>query len=690
MNYEEHEDVLKSLKRDQEAEEDLRQEVDEIIHFLNHPQGQWEPAVWNDFDGRPRYTFDQCNPAIAKVWAEMAANEYAASVQPVGGGASEDVSNIIDGLLRNIYNISSFDDTSTKAGKRMIAAAFGAWRVVSQYASSSCFYQDIMILPVNNAHRRVWFDCDSELQTREDAMHVHYLSNVGAKKGEKLAGRPVASLADNRSSDSYQYKPSDTVIIGEILYKKAIKKTIYLLDDDEGSVVDDVGLKAMGLTKDSEEVIASREADDFRVYSRKYDNEGFIGKAKETAFSFLPIIPCYANFDISEDGKVTYRGLVRGVMDHQRVFNYAESRKVEESVLQPRRKLFMDDRLTEGYEDEIENLNRDPRAVQQFNGKNADMVKIPFFETQGPAPNTAVSEISNDMIRNFQLTLGLPNELEIAASTSRDSDYRFNQRSSIGQVGTFEYYRGLKVALEHTAKVIIDAIPRVYDTERKIRVIDEANQSSEVTINQKDRATGKVLYDLTVGKYDVCIDISENFETRQAKANSAIMEVGKINPEVIMRNTDIIANNTKAPGMRTVADRERQHLFAQGIIPESQWTDEEKEKMAMQQQQPKDPDPGTLIAQAELQKAQAETDRVQIQLLMDQTKLEQAQLKIQADAMAKDVELRIKEQSAEIDNLKKLIEANKILAEIEAMGNGQDSQEMNAQEQLINNMQAQI
>ena len=142
MNYEDHKSVLRTLSKDQEAEEDLRKEIDEVLDFLNHPKGQWEPNVWSEFDGRPRYTFDQCNPAISKVWAEMAANEYSASVQPVGGGATEEVSNIIDGLFRNIYSNCSFDDISIKSGKKMIATGIGGWRVVSKYMSTESFYQD--------------------------------------------------------------------------------------------------------------------------------------------------------------------------------------------------------------------------------------------------------------------------------------------------------------------------------------------------------------------------------------------------------------------------------------------------------------------------------------------------------------------------------------------------------------------
>lgn len=686
MSYDNHQDVLNMLSKDQTAEEDLRKEIDEVSDFLQNPQGQWEPNVWSDFQGRPRYTFDQCNPAISKVWAEMAANEYSASVQPAGGGASEEVSNTLDGLYRNIYNMSSFDHISTKAGKKMIATGCAGWRIVSKYVNPESFYQDIAIIPVNNFHRRVWFDANAELQTKEDAMHVFQLSNMSVAEAERLAKRKIEGVNDNRTTSSYEYKPDDTVIMGEILYKKKMMKTIYLIDDADMSVVDDEGLAEMGLTPD--DVLDSREAEVCKVYSRKFDNLDWIGDEKETVFNLLPIIPEYAHFDITEDGKSVYRGLIRPVMDHQRVFNYSESRKVEESVLAQRRKLMVDNRVAEGYEEEFGNINRNPCAIQLFNGKGADDAKVPFFETQGPAPNPAISEISDNMIRNMQLSLGLPNELETIAATKKDSDYRFESRSSMGQVGTFEYYKSHQIALEHTAKVILGAIPKVYDTARKVRIIDESNQSSEVEINGVNQATGEAINNLLVGKYDVVVNMGKDFESRQADANSAILELGSVNPDVVTRNTDIIATNIKAPGMRTVADRERAFLMQQGLIPEEQWTDQEKEKAAMAAQQEQQPDPAAMIAQAEMGKAQAEADKIQVQLLIEQTKLEQKEIENQAKATKEAMELQMRQQQQQIDELTALIQGAKTIAETEQIQ--AQSVELSKQNALIQNQQGDV
>ena len=387
-DYSDFRTVWQMLKEDQNAEHDLREQIKKIIDFMHKDDGQWEPNIYNLYRDRPRYTFDQSKPLVSKIWAEMAANEYTATTEPVGDGADNDVSDIYDGLLRSIYNNSAFDDISTRAGKRMIATGMGGWRVISKMEEYS-FNQELSIIPITDFNERVWYDSSSELQTREDAMHVTVVSSISRdecnRKWPDRDGQFV-DVDQDIESDSYYYKPTNKVHVAEILYKKRRKVQIYLLDD--GSVVDKAGLKKKGLPASS--AVDSRETEVFRVYSRKYDGRGWLEGERETVFSMLPVIPNYANFDVVES-KVTYEGAVRGIMDHGRVFNYVESRKVEESILSPRATIWMDERHAAGRTDELADINRRPASVQLYKG-GVDGAQLPY-PTPGPQVNPALSEL---------------------------------------------------------------------------------------------------------------------------------------------------------------------------------------------------------------------------------------------------------------------------------------------------------
>ncbi|MGH1470162.1 MAG: portal protein [Cellvibrionaceae bacterium] len=657
LDYSDHVQVLETLKHDQLAEKDLRKKVAEVTSFMHHPDGQWEPEIASQFNGRPQYTFDQTKPQVNKAWAEMAANEYSAETQPCGGGASEDVSNIIDGLIRNIYNVSSFDDVSTKEGKRMIAGGSGYWRIVSTYIGEG-FHQELKIVPISNANDRVWFDANSEMQTREDAAHVNILTSVATtilKDKYKDRDGDFQSVSGSIESNDYYNKTESNTITGEIIYKKPYTKTIYLLDDEDTSVVDDEGLERLGLTPDNIMVIESRECDSFKIYSRKYDNKGWLEEEKETVFKHLPVIAEYANFDVVEN-KVVYMGLVLPIIDHCRVFNYVESRKIEEAVLAPRQKILMDDRVVNGYTSEFSNINTNPNAIQLYKGGIVDAA--PPITVGGINPSPALSELSADMIRNIEITSGLPNELTVLQNTANDSDFRSDQRTSAGQMGTFEYYRAHKVALEHTAKVLLGAIPKVYDSKRMVRVVGEDGQSSEVLINSAD----EIKNDLTLGHYDICVKVGPSFKDRKTEANTKLLEMGQYIPGLIDRNADILITNIDAPGMRSTRDRERERLFKSGMIPDEQLTDVEKQELEAMRSQPQQPDPNAMIAQAEVERVQGENALVQLKHQTEQIKLQQAQQKlnsdqekIQLEAQLKSFELENKAQSQKIDDVLKLI-----------------------------------
>jgi len=290
------------------------------------------------------------------------------------------------------------------------------------------------------------------------------------------------------------------------------------------------------------------------------------------------------------------------------------------------------------------------------------------------------------MTRNIQLTTGMSNIIQEGITSRRDSDFRSDQRDTMGQMGTFEYYRGHKVALEHTAKVLLDAIPKVYDSERKIRTVDEANQSSEVAINEKNTATGEILNDLTMGKYDITVEIGPTFKSRRTEANSKIIELGAIDPTVVQRNMDIIASNIDAPGMNLVSDRERANLFKQGQIPQDQWTDEEKEQaqQAQESQQNQPPDPATVIAQAEAQKAENDAKTSQFKALEAQAKLEQAQNKQDFDQSMQIFQAEQKQASQAITDLSLMV---KTLVDLNSL----DAPKIEAeQKQLINDSQQQL
>ena len=108
-DYDDLSDVKTMLDSAQEAEEDNRARIREVNHFLEKDDGQWEPDIINNMSGKPRYTFDKCNPVVSAIAGEIQQANFAIRVRPAAGRASKDVAEIMGGMIRNIES----EDRST-------------------------------------------------------------------------------------------------------------------------------------------------------------------------------------------------------------------------------------------------------------------------------------------------------------------------------------------------------------------------------------------------------------------------------------------------------------------------------------------------------------------------------------------------------------------------------------------------
>ena len=341
IDYDDHGQVISLLKEDQSPETDNRDRVREEHYFVEKKDGQWEPDVYKKLGGQYRGTFDKVGPVIDQISGELSQSSFAIRVRPAGGDASKDTAKTMDGMVRNIENISGAEYIYNSASRDVAVAGLGGWEVVQDWADTDSFEQDLFVRPISDFANRVWFDQSAERPDMNDANHVHVLQDMGVNEYEKRwPDASKMSVGSERSYDAYQYKP-DSITVGRILYKKPTKKTIvrmsdmsvYEKDAEFEKIIDE--LKGRGITIEDERVI-----DSHRVYSRLYDGGGWLDGAEETVFDYLPVVPMYGKFRIS-DGKVIYNGAVSRLMDGQRAYNYSKSREVNDVALSPRPKYWM-------------------------------------------------------------------------------------------------------------------------------------------------------------------------------------------------------------------------------------------------------------------------------------------------------------------------------------------------------------
>ncbi len=646
MKYDSINDVLSALETVQGNEQDERNKARECTTFLYEKDGQWEKKIYQNWGamGRPRYTYDRITPIVDSIVGELEQNEFAADVTPGDSQSSKDNAKIIDGMLRSIQNWSDASFIYKKIARKLAVNGFDCCRVVSDYRKPDSFDQDIIIKYISNSIDRVWFDPSSEKQDRSDAEYCYVLQSLTPDQYDdrwpKGSGIGVSS---SRNYDTKQNK-RETISVGEFLYKKRTKKTIVQMNngavynkEEVEPVIDE--LKEQGIT-----IAKEREVDDVKVYSRIFDGQDWLEDEKPTPFSKLPIVPFYHCFEVIED-KLTWRRIIERLMDAQRILNYAVSKKIEEGALAPRKKIVMTHEHAKGKitQGQIAKLNTSPDPVLFINN-DKDAGWTPY-ELGGAQMNPGLQETAAEAAGQIEAGLGMY-AANLAKNPGVQSGVAIELQQNKGDTGNSSFYVDMAKGITYLCEVIVDALPSVYDTRREVLLLNPDGSSEMTALNDviRDEETQQLVTvnDLN-GQYGVICSMGAMFRNRAEKANSALLEVGKVAPEAFNDNLDTFLRNFDAPGMDAAADRIRRQLFEMGKIPQDQMTEEEKAELAKMQAQPPQPDAMMLAAQAEIMKAQADLQgqqnkQAELQIRAGELQLKGGKLQVDSAKAASDMQ----------------------------------------------------
>jgi len=665
-----YKDMRAMLEEAQEAEYDNRQRVREAEHFLNKRDGQWEPFVLQRFSGKPKYTFDESNPIVDDILGEMMTAEFGLKVRPDGGGATMKTAKQYDGIIRRLQEISKAPAIFMDAARSMVGTGLSGWRIVQAYRDDDSFQQDLLIKPIPNFVDNVWFDSNAQLKTMEDADHCWVLTSMTRKVYERKypngSGRSVGSTLQQQV---YDYKKTDEVVIGEYLYRVKRNRqlalmsdgSIYEMDEKFDQVKDDLAGK--GVT-----IVRTRKRPYHDVYQKIFDGDDWLSGANETVFNFIPIVPVFGGFLISEN-KVVYNGIVEKIRDAQRVINYAQSRKIEEGALAPRGKIWMtkDQATSDDVRKSLRTLNTNMEPVQFYDYIDG---QPPPQYMGAPESNPGLVETSASAQNFIQRTSGTFDEARGAAPAHRSGE-AIGLLQKKADNPKRKWFRAVEAAIEHTCRILVKAIPKVYDTMQEVTLTHQDGSTEVITIREKvkDAQTGETieLNDLSKGNYDVVCTSGPAFQSRQQETITAINEMAAIDPTIMEIGADILLSNIDAPGIDQIAERKRLQMVNAGLIPPTQLKESEKKMLEQKKQSGQDM---SAIDKANLQIAAAQeadvkgknTERA-AKLELEQQKLQLKQIEMQMKAQLEQEKLKQGQQKALIDTMTAISEQVKSQAE---------------------------
>lgn len=644
-----YQEALDELTAFQDADKDMRELMREQDSFVLDKDGQWEEKVAKTIDSakRPRYTFDQTTPAIENIMADIEDMDFGVNVKPMGEGASKELAELREGMVRTIENMSAANDMYRSAARRIVRRGFDAWVVKNKYINDWAFEQDLTIEAIPNAVNRIWTDPTSIKPDNSDSKATYIYSALSPADYEEMwpDGSGI-SLDDADTFDrSDDYAP-EVILIAERYYKKDKTIEVAKLSNGEVHEVDEKfesiinELKAQGVT-----IAKRKKIKEPRFYHRVMDGAGWLNEEKETAHKTNPVVTVYGNFEIlGPSNKRICSGITLKMMDYNRVLNYAKSREIEEGALAPRKKVLMTKKQAVGHEKQLQTMNINNDPVQFY---NPDPEAPPPYETGGPQVNQNLNLLSNDMAMGLQVTAGTNNAMN-GQYAGRMSEDALRMQIDRGTGATRKWVNALASGIRRTGEIILDALPIVYDTKRQFSITGIDGAESDVLINdeQFDEQSQRMvkMNDLNQGKYMVFCDVGPAFANKMEAGLEAMLKYAALDPSIVSQGGDIMLKAIDAPLADVIAKRKRAMMLQQGMIPFKEMTDEEKQQAQQAAQQPQEPSPEMLFAQAEMKKAQVDEMEAQIQQMSAQIKAFEAETKRQK------VMIEAQETGANIEN----------------------------------------
>ena len=622
-----HKQALKDFKLCVDAEADNRNEALDDLKFARLGE-QWPDDVMQKrkLENRPCMTYNRMPTFIRKVVNDGRQNKPSIKVHPCDDSADTQTAEIINGIIRNIENSSNSEVAYDTALDFAASCGIGYLRVDVQYSHDDAFDLDIFIERISNPFT-VYGDYRATSADSSDWNIAFVVDAIDEKEYKKRYGDKAKVSFD---SDAYigmpdEWRDGDKVIVAEYWVRKETENEIAKLSD--GRIVDvewlnaEVdGLKSTtnkdALAQYNVRVISTRKAKSYEVC--QYIMSGAeILEENDWVGKYIPIIPVYGE-ELNIEGKRHFRSLIRDAKDAQRNFNYWRTTTTEMVALAPKAPFI----------GAVGQFDTDADKWAAANVENAAYIEYDIVPGAPPpmrqgfagVPAGALQEALN-AADDMKSIIGIY-DASLGARSNETSGRAINARRAESEVSTYHFIDNQARAIKHTGRIILDLIPHIYNKARIVRVMGEDKKTQTVPVNQPQQQPDGTsqIYDLTVGKYDLTVNVGLGFQTKREEAAYGMTELVRSYPMAAPIIAPHLAEAQDWPGADKIAEELRMlSPQAQQGNPQVQQAEQAIQQLQAQLQQAQQiiqsmqTDKSLEAQKLEIDKFNAETNRLKTQ-----------------------------------------------------------------------------
>lgn len=636
--------VRQRLQDAYEADRENRRQAALDLSFLAGDQWDTVTSEARRKTRRPMLTINRLPTFVGQVANDIRQADLEIKAVPVED-EDKGLTETYNGILRQIQYRSAAKSVFATAVSHQVSCGMGYFRVTTDYVDDASFDQEIKLETINNP-LSVYFDPAAVRPDRADAMWCIVTEEIPRKtfsaKYPKKTADDISTPSDY-VRDNLHWFTDDKIRIAEYWVKEEIEKTIYLLPD--GTTTDDEGLKALGLPPDMKAGLKTRKVKTHKIKMWLLSGEDVLEGPYEWAGKYIPIIPVMGQEVPLEHFRYRY-GLIRFARDAQQLYNYYRTAAAEWINLAPKAPFLVTERQIGEYKRLWDDHHLSPRPYLVYEHDP----EVPQGPTRQPAPELPSALLSEAQVavEDLKATTGIF-DASLGNQTNERTGKAIQARQAEGDTANFHYIDNLNQALEYCGKVLIDLIPKIYDTDRVMRLIGENDKEKVVAINRiiyNEDGTPIVYNDLSAGRFDIRVKIGPSYRTKRMETSEQLMNFVKHYPPAAQVVGDLIAKNMDFPGAEQMAKRLEAMVPPQvrdydpdGPPPPPQppppEVQMEQQKMQMEMQKEE------MRLQGESGRQQSEQQKLQMQMEFERQRHEQRMYELAAQKELEEIRLQL-------------------------------------------------
>ncbi|HEY1605060.1 MAG TPA: portal protein [Allosphingosinicella sp.] len=557
-------------RRAREYWQDNQREAQADLEFARLGR-QWPAAVEEQRrrEHRPCLTFNKMPSFIRQVVNDSRQNKPSIKVHPQDSGADPQVATIYDGLIRNIEATSDADVAYDTAIEHAVGQGFGFWRVNTAYACDDAFDQDIVIERIANPFT-VYGDPRSTAADSSDWNIAFVITTMPKDEFERQYPDAECTSWEFDFADCPDWLDGDDVVLAEYWTREKAAHDIVALSD--GSIIALEELEADPRQFEGVEVVGRpRTVETYKVTQRLMTGAEIL-KTVDWAGKYIPIVPVYGDEVIDEHGKRHFRSLIRDAKSAQEMLNYWRTTTTELAALAPKAP-WVGEQGAFDVDPNWDVANSASLSKLEYRKGSPMPQRQPFAGVPAGALQEALN--AND---DMKAIIGIY-DASLGARSNETSGKAIMARQREGDVSTFHFIDNLSRAIRHSGRILLDLIPKVYSTQRMIRVLGDDLAPANAQVAPTGQAVTPVVgppradpanpmqlmppavvghvYDLAAGKYDLTVSAGPSYTSRREEANDLMMQMMQAAPQVIPLIADIWVEQQDMPLADQLADRLR-------------------------------------------------------------------------------------------------------------------------------------